>query len=51
MLHPQADQRDSDPAAHAHEDGLAAGLYQLDKIGVQADGRHGHDDKELAQIL
>ena len=51
VLHAQAYRRDGHPAAEAHKDGLAAALYQLDQVGVQADGPHGHDDKELGQLL
>ena len=51
MLHPQAHQRDSHPAAESGEDGLPAGFDQLDDIGVQSDGSHCHDDEELAQFF
>ena len=51
MLHRDADARDSDPAAESHEDRLAAGLYQLDNVGIHADSRHRHNDKELGQRL
>lgn len=42
---------DAQPAAGALEDGLSSGFYQLDDVGVQTDGRHGHNDKELNQFL
>ena len=45
VLHRDADARNSDPAAEAHENRLAAGLYQLDNVGIHADGRHRHNDK------
>ena len=51
MLHQQADGGDPQPAAEAHEEGLDTGLYQLDDVGIQSDGRHGQDDKEFAQFL
>ena len=51
MLHRDADARDSDPAAEAHENRLAAGLDQLYDISIHADSRHRHNDKELGQRL
>ena len=51
MLHRDADARDSDPAAEAHENRLAASLDQLYDIGIHADSRHRHNDKELGQRL
>ena len=51
MLHAQAHAGDGNPAHKAHDDGLAAGADHLDQVGVQADGRHGHDDEELGQFL
>ena len=51
MLHQQADTGDASPAAEAHEEGFAAGLYKFDDVGVQADGGHGQNDEELAQFL
>ena len=51
VLHRDADARNSDPAAEAHENRLAAGLDQLYDIGIHADSRHRHNDKELGQRL
>ena len=51
MLHRDANARNSDPAAEAHENRLAAGLDQLYDIGIHADSRHRHNDKELGQRL
>ena len=51
VLHRDADARDSDPAAEAHENRLAAGLDQLYDIGIHADSRHRHNDKELDSVL
>ena len=49
MLGNEADTGDADPAAKSHEDWFSAGFYKLYNIGVQPDGCHSHDDKELAQ--
>ena len=51
MLHSEAHQRNPEPAAETSEDGLPAGLYELDDVRVQADGGHCHDDEELAQLF
>lgn len=51
MLHQQADAGDAGPAAESEEKGLAAASDQLDDIGVQPDGCHGHDDEEFGQLL
>ena len=51
MLHQQADGGDAHPAAGTQQQGLAAAFHQLDEIAVQPDGRHGHDNEELAQLL
>ena len=49
VLHRDADARDSDPAAEAQKQRLGAGADQLDDVGVESDGGHSKDDKELAQ--
>ena len=51
MLHQKADAGDSDPAAEAQQNRLSAGFDQLRQVGVEADGGHGPDDEELAQVL
>lgn len=51
VLHAEADGGDGYPAAEAHEDGLAAGLDEVDDVGVQADGGHGQYDEKLRERL
>ena len=49
MLQQKADACDTDPAAEAQKQRLGAGADQLDDVGVESDGGHSEDDKELAQ--
>ena len=51
VLHAHAYQRDANPTAQTHEDGLAARLDQFDNVGVEANRRHGHDNEELGKSL
>ena len=51
VLHQQADTRDTRPAARAEQQRLAAAFDEFDHVAVQADGRHGQDDEEFAQLL
>ena len=51
VLHAQAHCRDGRPAAQAHQNGSAAGPNEFDQIGIEPNGRHGHDDEELGQLL
>ena len=51
VLQREADGGDAGPAAKAQDDGLSAGLYQLDDVGAKADGSHGQDNEEPAQLL
>ena len=51
VLHAQAHCRDGRPAAQAHQNGSAAGPDEFDQIGIEPNGRHGHDDEELGQLL
>ena len=51
LLQEKAHCRNSAPANCAEQERLAAALYELHKIAVQADCRHGHDDAELGQFL
>ena len=51
MLHSQTHARNANPAAKAQRDGLAALFDQLDDIGIKTNGRHGHHNKELRQLL
>ncbi len=47
MLHQQAHSRDTNPAAKPHKDRFSSGFHKLDDVGVQADCRHCHDNKEF----
>ena len=49
MLQQKTDAGDTDPAAEAQKQRLGAGADQLDDVGVESDGGHSEDDKELAQ--
>ena len=51
VLHVKADQGDCHPAARPEGDGLCAAAHELDDVGVEADGAHGHDDQELREVL
>lgn len=51
MLHKQADSRNTDPAAEAHKDWLAARLNEFNDVGVKANRRHCHYDKKLADCF
>ena len=51
VLHDKADNRNAYPTAHADKNRFAAALYELNYIGVKADGRHCHNDEELAESL
>ena len=51
MLHQQADAGDGNPAEKTKKDGFSAGTDQFDNIGVQTDGRHGHNDEEFGEFL
>lgn len=50
-LHQQTDGGDARPAAGSQQQRFSPALYQLDHVAVQSDGRHSHDDEELAQLL
>ena len=50
-LHQQTDGGDARPAAGSQQQRVSPALYQLDHVAVQSDGRHSHDDEELAQLL
>ena len=47
MLHSKTYHCDPDPARHSHQNRFASGLYQLHNIGIQADCRHRHHNKNL----
>ena len=49
MLQQKTDASDTDPAAEAKKQRPGAGAAQLDDVGVESDGGHSEDDKELAQ--
>lgn len=51
MLHQQAHSRDTNPAAKPHKDRFSSGFHKLDDVGVQADCRHCHDNKEFAHLF
>ena len=51
LLQEKAHSRNSAPAYCAEQKRLAAALYELHEIAVQADRSHGHDDAELGQFL
>ena len=51
LLQTKAHRRNATPAYCAEQERLAAALYELHEIAVQADCRHGHDDAELGQFL
>ena len=51
MLHYKAHYSDANPAAEAHQNGFATSFYELDNIGVKADGAHGQHNEEFAQGL
>lgn len=51
LLQAKAHRRNAAPANCAEQKRLAAALYELHEIAVQADCRHGHDDTELGQFL
>ena len=50
-LHQQTDGGDARPAAGSQQQRFSPALYQLDHVAVQSNGRHSHDDEELAQLL
>lgn len=51
LLHEEAYSGNSYPAAKAHDNRLASCFHQLDNVCVEADGCHGKDNKELAELL
>ena len=51
MLHPQAYQRNSHPAAESGEDRFASGPDQFYDVCVQTDRSHCHDDEKFAEFL
>ena len=51
MLHQQTHACNSNPAACAHDDRLAAGFDELHDVGVQTNGCHCQNDEELAQFF
>ena len=51
MLQQKADACDTDPAAEAQKQRLGAGADQLDDVGVESDGGHSEDDKNLLRVL
>lgn len=50
-LHQKAYRCDPHPTAKSHKDWLPARLYKLYDIRVKSDGRHSHDNEELAQFF
>ena len=51
MLEDQADGSNANPAAKAEDKRFASCFYQFYQICVNSGSRHGHNDKELAQLL
>ena len=49
VLQQKTDTGYPDPAAEAQKQRFDACADQLDDVGVESDGGHGEDDKELAQ--
>lgn len=51
MLHAEAYRGNADPADEPHENGFAACFNKLYNMGIEADGRHCHDDEKLTELL
>ena len=51
VLHTEAYGGNTDPADEPHEDRLSACPDQLYDMGIEADGRHCHDNEKLTEFL
>ena len=51
MLHAETDCGNADPTAKPHKDRFSARFDKTDDVGVEANRRHSHDNKEFAEFF